>query len=69
MATAETMVIAGFARSERIERSSLFQRKRSDISCLRDFKEQANRDRFVLPETKDVSFFVDTIDQCVEFLN
>ena len=31
--------------------------------------EQANRDRFVLPETKDVSFFVDTIDRCIEFLN
>jgi len=39
------------------------------ISRLRDFKEQANRDRFVLPETKDVSFFINTIDQCVEFLN
>jgi len=39
------------------------------ISRLRDFKEQANRDRFVLPETKDISFFIKTIDQCVEFLN
>jgi len=39
------------------------------ISRLRDFKEQANRDRFVLPENRDVSFFINTIDQCVEFLN
>jgi len=39
------------------------------ISRLRDFKEQANRDRFVLPENRDISFFITTIDQCVEFLN
>jgi len=39
------------------------------ISRLRDFKEQANRDRFVLPENKDVAFFINTVDQCVEFLN
>lgn len=38
------------------------------LGKLRDFREQANRDRFILPDDKDVSFFTNVIDQCVDFL-
>ena len=38
------------------------------LSKLRDYREQANRDRFILPDDKEISFFVETIDQCVRFL-
>jgi hypothetical protein len=39
------------------------------INKLRDYKEQANRDRFILPQDKNVSFFSDTIDECVRFFD
>ena len=39
------------------------------LGKLRDFREQSNRDRFVLPENRDVSFFISTIEQCIGFLN
>jgi hypothetical protein len=38
------------------------------LNKLRDYREQANRDRFILPEDKEVSFFIETIEQCVSFL-
>lgn len=38
------------------------------LSKLKDYREQANRDRFILPDDKDVSFFTSTIDQCIDFL-
>ena len=38
------------------------------LSKLRDYKEQANRDRFILPEDKDISFFIQMIDGCIHFL-
>jgi hypothetical protein len=38
------------------------------LNKLRDYREQANRDRFILPEGRDVSFFTDTIEQCVSFI-
>ncbi len=38
------------------------------LSKLRDYREQANRDRFILPEDKDVSFFTNEIDTCINFL-
>jgi hypothetical protein len=38
------------------------------LNKLKDHREQANRDRFILPEGRDVSFFTDTIEQCVSFL-
>ena len=38
------------------------------LSKLRDYKEQANRDRFILPEDKDISFFIRMIDDCIHFL-
>jgi hypothetical protein len=41
--------------------SSIFQK-------LKKYREQANRERFVLPEDKDISFFIDTIKKCVDFM-
>jgi hypothetical protein len=35
---------------------------------LRDYREQANRDRFILPDDKDASYFSHTIDECIRFL-
>jgi hypothetical protein len=34
---------------------------------LNQYREQSNRDRFVLPEDRDVTFFQQVIDQCVQF--
>lgn len=39
------------------------------LSKLHAFREQANRDRFILPEDRDVSFFTQTIDECIRFLD
>lgn len=38
------------------------------LSKLKDYREQANRDCFILPKEKDESFFTEMIDQCVLFL-
>ena len=38
------------------------------LSKLKDYREQANRDRFILPEDKDISFFIGIIDSCIHFL-
>ncbi len=38
------------------------------LNKLREYREQANRDRFILPEEKEVSFFTDIIENCVSFL-
>jgi hypothetical protein len=38
------------------------------LSKLRDYREQANRDRFILPNDKEVSYFIETIDECARFL-
>jgi hypothetical protein len=38
------------------------------LSKLRSHREQANRDRFIIPENKDESFFTKMIDDCVRFL-
>jgi hypothetical protein len=35
---------------------------------LREFREQANRERFILPENKNIDFFIDTVKNCFEFL-
>jgi predicted RNA-binding Zn-ribbon protein involved in translation (DUF1610 family) len=36
---------------------------------LKDYREQANRERFVLPENKDVEYFKDMIKKVIEFIN
>lgn len=38
------------------------------LNRLNGFREQPNRDRVVLPDDKDVSFFKTAIDQCVLFV-
>ena len=38
------------------------------LSKLREYREQANRDRFILPNDKDVSYFTQIIDDCIRFL-
>ncbi len=37
------------------------------INKLKDFKEKANRDRFILPIGKNISFFTNIIDKSIEF--
>ena len=34
---------------------------------LEDHREQANRERFILPENKDTDFFIQKIKDCVNF--
>jgi hypothetical protein len=38
------------------------------LTKLRSYREKANRDRFILPDDKDDSFFTRTIDECIRFL-
>ena len=38
------------------------------LTKLRDYREKANRDRFILPEDKEISFFIGIIDECIGFL-
>lgn len=38
------------------------------LSKLRDYREQSNRDRFVLPLDQEESFFKTIIDECVDFI-
>ena len=38
------------------------------LSKLDEYREQANRDRFVLPEDKKIDLFVDIIKECVKFV-
>ncbi len=37
------------------------------LTKLKDYKEKANRDRFILPENKDISFFTNIIDNSIKF--
>ena len=36
---------------------------------LKEYREQPNRERFILPEDKDIDFFKDTIREFIKFLN
>ena len=36
---------------------------------LNEYREQANRERFILPENKDIEFFINTIKNCFEFIS
>ena len=38
------------------------------LNKLRDYREKANRDRFILPEDKEISFFIGVINDCIDFL-
>ncbi len=39
------------------------------IKKLEKYKEQANRDRFVLPQNEKINIFTDEIDKCIDFFN
>ena len=39
------------------------------FSKLDQYREQANRERFILPDNTDISLFVDVIRQCIDFLS
>ena len=39
------------------------------LSKLKDYKEQANRDRFILPENADISLFTKIVDECIFFVS
>jgi hypothetical protein len=36
---------------------------------LDEYKEKANRDRFILPSEKDITFFTNIIENCINFFN
>jgi len=38
------------------------------LNKLNIYKEKANRDRFILPLEKDITFFTNTIDECIKFI-
>ena len=37
------------------------------LNKLKDYKEKANNDRFLLPIDKNIKLFIDIIDKCIEF--
>ena len=37
------------------------------LNKLKKYREQANRERFILPSDQDISLFVDTVKSCIEF--
>lgn len=36
---------------------------------LKEYKERENRERYILPINKDISFFINEINDCLKFLN
>jgi hypothetical protein len=38
------------------------------FSKLKDYREQANRERFILPEGCAIDFFIDVIKECITFV-
>ncbi len=41
--------------------------ERMVLNKLNDYREKANRDIFILPLDKEINFFKDIIDKCVDF--
>ena len=39
------------------------------FSKLDDYRERANRERFILPDDKEISFFINTVKECVSFVS
>jgi hypothetical protein len=37
------------------------------LSKLKNYKEKANRDRFILPIDKNISFFINVINESINF--
>ena len=38
------------------------------LNKLNDYREQSNRDRFILPQNQEIDFFKKIVDDCVEFV-
>ena len=38
------------------------------LNKLNEYREKINRDRFILPFDKDISFFINIINECIEFM-
>jgi len=38
------------------------------LNKLKEYKEKANRDRFILPIEKDITFFINIINSCINFV-
>jgi len=38
------------------------------LKKLKLYKEKANRDRFILPIEKEISFFINMIDECIKYI-
>lgn len=38
------------------------------LNKLNIYREKANRDRFILPEERDISLFANIIDDCVRYI-
>ena len=36
---------------------------------LKEYREQANRERFILPKDKNIEYFKETIKKVIEFVN
>ncbi len=43
--------------------------ERMVLTKLNRYREQANRDRFILPQNQKIDLFTDIIDECVNFFN
>jgi hypothetical protein len=39
------------------------------LTKLNNYKEKANRDRFILPLEKNINYFIDIINNCINFFN
>ena len=39
------------------------------LNKLRNYKEKANSDRFILPYNEDISYFIDIVNSCINFLH
>lgn len=78
------MLTCQFCQTEFRTSSHLFYHQRNTKTCLkiqgkqpppkqtcrflRDYREHSNRDRVVLPIERDILFFTNVIDECVEFV-
>ena len=39
------------------------------LTKLKAFQEKSNRDRFILPIEKEINFFIEIINNCINFFN
>ena len=41
--------------------------ERMVLTKLNFYREQANRDRFILPQNKTINYFIDIVSECINF--